>query len=112
MGLDVKPYEVKVIAKNGGTINLEVRAEKIDYAGQPADFVVFRVVTHRKRNERRLKEYAEKLEALVDEKVREIRENNEKLEKIFDSSPDAITVFDLNGTIVECNGATAKTPSN
>jgi PAS domain S-box-containing protein len=100
MGLDVKPYKIKVIAKNGKTINLEVRAKKIDYAGQPADFVVFRVVTQRKRNERRLKEYAEKLEALVDEK-----ENNEKLEKIFDSSPDAIAVSDLNAKINECNQA-------
>jgi PAS domain S-box-containing protein len=86
---------------------LEVRAEKIDYAGQPADFVVFRVVAQRKRNERRLKEYAEKLEALVDEKVREIKANNEKLEKVLEASPDAITVVDLNGSIIECNTATA-----
>ena len=41
----------------------------------------------------------------MDEKVREIKENNEKLEKIFDSSPDAIADSDLNAKINECNQA-------
>ena len=29
MGIDVKPYKVKVIAKDGKTINLEVRTKKL-----------------------------------------------------------------------------------
>ncbi len=105
-GIDISPYKIKFVAKNGKPIPLEVRANKIDYAGQTAILVMFRVVTPRKRGERRLKEYAEKLEVLVEEKIREISESKEKLETVFNSSPDAITVVDLNGCIVECNAAT------
>jgi PAS domain S-box-containing protein len=35
-----------------------------------------------------------------------LRESEEKLENIFAASPDAITVTDLNGNIVDCNQAT------
>ncbi len=36
----------------------------------------------------------------------ELRESKAKLESIFDSSPNSITVTDLEGNIVECNQAT------
>ncbi|MCW4043994.1 MAG: PAS domain S-box protein [Candidatus Bathyarchaeota archaeon] len=109
LDFDIKPYEVKIVTKNGKTTKFEITAKKIDYAGQPAVLAVFRVVARRKHAERELDEYAEKLEALVDEKVREIRENKEKLEKIFSSSPDAIAVADLNAKISECNQAALDT---
>ncbi len=105
IGLDVGPYEVKVVAENGKTVNFEVNAKNIDYAGQPAVFAVFRAVARRKRGERQLEAYHEKLEALVDEKTRKIRENEEKLEKILGSSPDAIAVADVDAKISECNQA-------
>jgi PAS domain S-box-containing protein len=41
-------------------------------------------------------------------KVQEaLRESDEKLRNVFAASPDAITVADLNGIIVDCNQATA-----
>ncbi|HLE75231.1 MAG TPA: PAS domain S-box protein [Candidatus Bathyarchaeia archaeon] len=104
-GLPVEPYEITFTDKNGETRCAEVKAKKIDYAGQPADLVIFRDITRRKQNAKRLKEYAEKLEALVNEKVKEIKESAEKLRSIFDSSPDAITVSDLNRKIIDCNQA-------
>jgi PAS domain S-box-containing protein len=105
-GLPVEPYEITFTDKTGKVRYVEIKAKKIDYAGHPADLVIFRDITRRKENARRLKEYSEKMEALVKEKAREIKEQKEKLETIFDSSPDAITVADLNGKIVECNEAT------
>ena len=39
---------------------------------------------------------------------KEVIESEEKLKRILDSSPDAITVTDLNGNIIECNQATSK----
>ena len=39
---------------------------------------------------------------------KEVIESEEKLKRILDSTPDAITVTDLNGNIVECNQATSK----
>jgi PAS domain S-box-containing protein len=38
---------------------------------------------------------------------KEVIESAEKLRRILDSSPDAITVTDLNGNIIECNQATS-----
>ena len=38
---------------------------------------------------------------------KEVIESEEKLRRILDSSPDAITVTDLNGNIIECNQATS-----
>ena len=35
-----------------------------------------------------------------------LRESKEKTSKILESSPDAITVTDLNGNIIECNNET------
>jgi len=104
-GLPVEPYEITFTDKNGETRHAEIKAKKIDYDGQYADLVIFRDITRRKQNAKRLKEYAEKLEALVNEKVKEIKESAEKLRSIFDSSPDAITVSDLNGKIIDCNQA-------
>ena len=39
---------------------------------------------------------------------KEIIESGEKLKQIIDSSPDAITVTDLNGNIIECNQTASK----
>ncbi len=106
-GLPVQPYEIAFINKNYEHRYVEVKAKKINYAGESADLVLFRDITRRKRNLAKLMEYSERMETLVDEKAREIKEQKEKLEKIFNSSPDAITVVDLNLNIVECNEATA-----
>jgi PAS domain S-box-containing protein len=73
-GVSVEPYEIVFAAKNGETRYVEVKAREISYVGQHADLVIFRDITRRKRNERLLKEYSEKMEALVDEKAREIKE--------------------------------------
>jgi len=104
-GAQVEPYEIGFKNRTGETRYAEVKAKKIEYSGHPADLVVFRDITRRKENAKRLKEYSEKMVVLVDEKAREIKESKEKLEKIFDSSPDAIVVTDLNGKLIEVNEA-------
>ncbi len=52
-----------------------------------------------------LKEYADQLEQKVEERTGELRKSEEKLRSIFAASPDAITVTDLKGNIVDCNQA-------
>jgi len=106
MGINVKPYEIEANTKSGETINLEVNAEKIEYEGKGADLVLFRDITERKMMEEKLAKYAEQLEEEVKERTKTLKENEEKLRSIFNSSPDAIAVFDLKGKIVECNKAT------
>jgi PAS domain S-box-containing protein len=107
-GLPVKPYEISFTDKNGETRDVEVKAKKISYTGQPADLVVFREITQRKRNEKRLKEYSEKMEALVEEKVAVIRDSEEKFRAMSTCAKDAIVVVDSEGEIVYWNPAAEK----
>jgi len=106
MGVTVKPYEIEVNKKTGGTLHVELNAQKIEYEGREADLVVFHDVTERKMMEEKLEKYAEQLEEKVKERTETLRQNEEKLRSIFNSSPDAIAVTDLKGNIIECNQAT------
>jgi PAS domain S-box-containing protein len=89
-GLPVEPYEVYFTDKTGKSNCVEVKGRKVSYAGQPADLVVFHDVTRRKENALRLKEYSERMEALVNEKVKEIRESEEKRRVISDITSDFV----------------------
>jgi two-component system NtrC family sensor kinase len=104
--VNVKPYEIEATTKSGEIIHLEVNANKIEYEDKTADLVVFRDITERKIMEKKLEKYTEQLEERVKERTKTLRESKEKLRSIFNSSPDAITVYDLQGNIIECNQAT------
>ena len=105
MGSNLKPYEVEAKTKSGEIIHFEVNAQKIEYEGKSADLVVFHDITERKMMEEKLEKYAEQLEEKVKARTKTLRENEEKLRSIFNSSPDAILVSDLKGNIIECNKA-------
>lgn len=49
-----------------------------------------------------IKGYAEHLEEKVKERTKDLKESEERLKSILAASPDAITVTDLEGNIVEC----------
>ncbi|PVX23522.1 MAG: hypothetical protein CW716_11935 [Candidatus Bathyarchaeum sp.] len=106
IGSNIKPYEIEAKTKDGASIYLEVNAQKIAYRNKSADLVVFHNVTERKTMEKKLEKYAEQLEEEVKERTKTLKENEEKLRSIFNSSPDAIAVSDLKGNIIECNKAT------
>lgn len=59
-----------------------------------------------KRHERKC--HSEHLESAITKRTGELRESKEKLRSIFAASPDAITVTDLNGNMIECNQATLR----
>jgi PAS domain S-box-containing protein len=52
---------------------------------------------------------SEKLEKLVDRRVKGLRKEEERLRSIFAASPDIIVVTNLNGNIVDCNQAALET---
>src|SRR4030043_665855 len=104
-GVNVTPYEIQFTNASGEARFIEVKGKIISYAGQPADLVVFHDVTRRKENARRLKEYAERMETLVAEKVKEIKESEEKFRAISTYAKDAIVAADSEGEIVYWNPA-------
>lgn len=73
--------------KDGSIYPAEVHVSRLDLQGKPVVIAVVRDIKERKRVE----------EAL--------RDSQAKLQSVFDSSPDAVTVTDLQGRITECNRA-------
>ena len=45
------------------------------------------------------------LKRLIDERTTELKKEEEKLRSIFTASPDAVTITDLSGRIIDCNPA-------
>jgi len=107
-GVNVAPYEVQYINAAGEKRFVEVKGKRIKYAGQPADLVVFHDITHRREDARRLEEYAEKMEALVEEKIKETKESEEKFRAISASAMDAIILMDAAAEIVYWNPAATR----
>jgi len=86
-GEEVQPYQYALLTKEGKRIEAMITTKLIKYEGENALLGIVTDITERKKIE----------EAL--------RESEDKLKAILTSSPDAITVFDLNGNVVELNQA-------
>jgi len=88
-GKPPRRLETQFKCKDGRWIWAEIEAKIIKRQGIPVGFqLASREITERKKAEE------------------ELRSSEEKLRSILASSPDAITVTDLEGRIVECNQAT------
>jgi PAS domain S-box-containing protein len=107
-GIAVNPYEIEFTDKIGEKSYAEVKAKKISYNGHPADLIVFHDITRRKENTRRLKEYSEKMEALVNEKIQAVKESEEKFRAISTFASDAIILLDKRDKVVYWNLAAEK----
>ncbi len=78
-------YEIKAITKTGEVRDIEINAALTEYEGRPADEVIIRDITARKRAEEKL------------------QQSEEKLRQMFESVSDGLAVTDLNGVIVDVN---------
>ncbi len=90
-------YETTMTRSDGSKIDLEINAGIITYEGRPADLVMFRDITQRKRAEKALHESEERLRTLV-ERVEAI---------IFCLDPDLHPVM-LAGRVERILGHTAQ----
>jgi PAS domain S-box-containing protein len=85
-GEDVSPiYETALRRRDGSKMHAELNAGMVTYQGKPADLVIIRDITERKRTE----------EAL--------QVNLEKYRVLFESFPLGITISDKSGQIIEAN---------
>jgi PAS domain S-box-containing protein len=97
-GISVEPYEIGFAGKTGETRYVEVKGKNVRYSGQPAYLVVFHDVTLRKETSKQLKEYSDRMETLVQAKVKDIQDSEENLRALINSMDDFVFVFNLDGT--------------
>jgi PAS domain S-box-containing protein/putative nucleotidyltransferase with HDIG domain len=76
-----KIFELEVITKDGIRLPLEVNTAVIEYEGRPADLVITRDITERRRAQYELKKAHDELEMRVEQRTAELAETNEKLKK-------------------------------
>jgi len=88
----LKNIEYELLKKNGDIFPGEVSGSVMKSAGgdQIAGILITRDITERKKAEK------------------ELQESEEKIRNILESSPNAITVADLNGVITDCNDETLR----
>ncbi|MEM3441633.1 MAG: PAS domain S-box protein, partial [Candidatus Bathyarchaeia archaeon] len=104
-GVKVAPYEVCITDGSGSTRFVEVKGKLILIGEKLVVLVVLHEVTQRRENEQRLKEYATKMERLVEEKVKEIKDSEEAFRAICTCAKDAIIVVNQQGKVVYWNPA-------
>lgn len=78
-GQRVPSMEAKMVRLDGQAIQIEGQGAQIIYEGKSAIQVVLRDITERKRAEEKLKEYSTKLQEIVEERTRELKESQAAL---------------------------------
>jgi PAS domain S-box-containing protein len=74
-------YENVLIRKDGKPIPIEVTSARTTWHGEPADLVIFRDITERKRAEEELRKAHDDMEQEVQERTGELLETNEQLRR-------------------------------
>ena len=80
-GEEIRPYECKLIAKNGKVIDVINSTKIIDYNGEPAILGIETDITENKRLKEKLEQYSILLEKLVKEKTVKLEKTQAQLVK-------------------------------
>ncbi len=78
-------YEIEILPKEGKRLPVEISGTFIEYEGRPADMVVIRDITERKRDEWQQKEIEEELKTYLE------------------NAPDGVYISDLKGVFLYGN---------
>ncbi len=101
--------ETEAIKIDGTIISASVKAWRIkDKENNPiGTWTIVRDISERKILESQLKNYAENLEKLVEERTERLRESERRYRGLYESSIDGIFYANLNRNITDCNKALA-----
>jgi PAS domain S-box-containing protein len=80
-----EPYEIEILRKGGGRLNVIVRGTMIEFGGSPAILNMLTDITERKRAEAAL------------------HETEERYRSLFDRSLDCVYIYDFSGNFIDAN---------
>ena len=100
-----RTLETLIRRKDGSHFAAEVSLSRAEWAGRPFTFVLVRDISERKAAEAELEQYRRSLEALVEQRTKELHDRSEQLNAIFSLSPDGFVSFDRQGRVNHANGA-------
>lgn len=89
-GVKIKPYEIEVLTADGRVLPFEINAAKIEYLGKPADMVIFRDISERKKMQK------------------ELLESEERFRQVTENAQDLIWEVDANGLYTYTSPAVEK----
>lgn len=100
-----RTFESEIRQRDGSTLPVEISLSRTEWAGQVFIFCLVRDIAERKATEIELDQYRRTLEALVEQRTKELNERSEQLDAIFALSPDGFVSFDPQGRVNFVNGA-------
>jgi PAS domain S-box-containing protein len=100
MGMQVNPYEVEILARGGRKLQYEINAARIDYKGKPADLVVFRDISERKKLEEKLRVVGGLTRHDVRNKLTTVSMNTYLLRKKLAGNPEAMQQLETIETAI------------
>lgn len=100
-----RTFESEARRREGSTFPVEISLSRTEWAGQVFIFCLVRDIAERKAAEIELDQYRRSLEALVEQRTKELNERSEQLDAIFALSPDGFVSFDPQGRVNFVNGA-------
>ena len=102
-------YEKEYIKKDGSIVSVAIRGWSIKNKDDKTTGMwgIVRDITERKRAEKKLREYTENLETLIEERTLDLKASEERYRGLYESSIDGIASLDIDGNIEECNQAYA-----
>lgn len=100
-----RTFESEIRRRDGSTFPVEISLSRSEWAGQVFIFCLVRDIAERKATEIELDQHRRSLEALVEQRTKELNERSEQLDAIFALSPDGFVSFDPQGRVNFVNGA-------
>lgn len=100
-------YSFRIISKDGIVRWLEAFAVRISYRGRPAIQMAYIDITERKRLEEELHALNADLEQRVAARTADLAHSEARYRTLVETSPNAVLMTDLDGTIIYCNQQTA-----
>ena len=103
VGAGGRILETVLRRKDGSVFACEVALSRAEWSGKTFILALLRDISDRKRVEAELDSHRQDLEALVEQRTRELNERSEQLDTIFTLSPDGFVSFDHERKITFAN---------